>query len=620
MFRSYRLRIGQIFLCMLLSMVGWSLVQAQSALLQPDDTYEQPQGSLLQPSAPLVQPTLDAAPQQVFLAPEKAFQVSASMTDPRNVEIVVTIAPGYYIYRTSLSFLSKEASFDAPVMPAGKIKFDPNFNKELEIYDDKLTIQLPLSAQSPDQAFNLDMALQGCADQGLCYPLMHLSMALNPAKLDQVVKGVSVDLLHDPETDMGMIAQALLSNDLLVIIPLFVLLGLGLAFTPCVLPMVPILSAIIVGDQATPTKRRAFGLSLAYALGMACVYTLLGVAAGLMGEGLSAALQQPWVLSIFALVMVVLALPMFDVYQFQMPEKIQTSLARVSGHVGGGKTLGVFFMGMLSALIVGPCVAAPLAGILVYISQTRDALLGGVALFALAAGMSVPLLCIGASAGTLLPKAGAWMTTIKHFFGVLMLATAWWMMQSVLPVWVMMAGWAVLGIGYGCWLLFGTSSAWWAKAVGIIVLLLGAVQLVGVASGGRDVLRPFAHLQGSAQAPTHVQFTRIQSEAALEAALKAHAGQLVMLDFYADWCVSCIEMERYTFPDPQVKAKLDQMVLLQIDVTANNANDRAMLRRFGLFGPPGIMFFNRQGQEMPQRRVIGFQDANRFLQSLNALE
>jgi thiol:disulfide interchange protein DsbD len=382
--------------------------------------------------------------------------------------------------------------------------------------------------------------------------------------------------------------------------------------------MVPILSFIIAGEGAQTSRQRGLLLAVAYSLGMALVYTALGIAAGLIGEGLSATLQSPPILSAFAILMAVMALSMFDVYQLQVPASLQLALTRLSERQRGGKLLGVFVMGAISALIVGPCVAAPLAGALVYISQTRNVLIGGSALFAMAVGMSVPLLLVGISAGSLLPRAGAWMQTVKHFFGVLMLALALWMVSSLIPAWLLMLGWGLLGAGYGVFLMRDTSLGWRARMMGTIFIALGGVQLLGLATGGRDAWSPLSQLRGQQHQKT--EFTRVRSVAELDAALANTGGRRVMLDFYADWCVSCIEMEKFTFTTPEVKEKLDQMLLLQADVTANNADDKALLKRFGLFGPPGIILFDAHGTESRGTRVIGYQSPAQFLQSLQKAE
>jgi thiol:disulfide interchange protein DsbD len=427
--------------------------------------------------------------------------------------------------------------------------------------------------------------------------------------------------LTSPPSELSGIAALLQGGRLLAIVPAFILLGLGLAFTPCVLPMVPILSSIIVGEGRQTGRARGFVLSLSYSLGMAIVYTLLGVAAGLLGEGLAAALQNPWVLGAFALLIAAMALSMFGVYQLQVPAALQTRLADASGRQASGKLAGVFVMGAISALIVGPCVAAPLAGALVYISQTRDVLVGGTALFAMAVGMSVPLLLVGVSAGSLLPRAGMWMEAVKRFFGVLMLAMALWMAAPVLPGLLQMLLWAALLLGYGFYLLRTTGKPrhWAAMALGAGAAVLGATQLVGLASGARDPLAPLARFTGAAQSQA-LAFTRIKTVAQLDAALAAANGKTAMLDFYADWCVSCKEMEKLTFVDPAVKARLANTLLLQVDVTANDADDRALLKRFGLFGPPGIILFDRTGRELADGRVIGYQDSQKFLASLGRLQ
>ncbi|MFZ6874836.1 protein-disulfide reductase DsbD [Undibacterium sp. Di27W] len=567
-----------------------------------------------------------------FLDPEEAFKVSARMVEPGMAEVTFAIADGYYLYRERFKFSSDDAKLGEIDIPKGKVKFDETFQKEVETYRKSLVVRIPVQAAAD---FTLNIGRQGCADGGLCYPPLETQLKLQiagastagaePAANVSANSAANVgtesnikatEASHDEET--SSISVALKSGRLVLILPLFLLLGLGLSFTPCVLPMVPILSFIIVGEGTGIKRSRGFLLSLCYALGMALVYTALGIAAGLVGEGLSATLQNPWVLGTFALLMVILSLSMFNVYQLQVPAALQTKLTQASEGQRNGKLVGVFLMGAISALIVGPCVAAPLAGALVYISQTRDVVVGGSALFAMAMGMSVPLLLVGISAGSLLPRAGMWMESIKRFFGVLMLAMALWMVSPVIPVWSQMLGWAILLIAYASYQLFFQRIGMFAKFVSVIFFLLGAVQLVGVATGGRDVFSPVAHLYGGSS--EHVKFTRVRRIAELDAALAQSKGKTAMLDFYADWCVSCKEMEKLTFPEAKVKARLDNMLLLQVDVTANNADDKALLKRFGLFGPPGIIFFDAQGKEIPGQRVIGYQNADKFLLSLTRTE
>ena len=425
--------------------------------------------------------------------------------------------------------------------------------------------------------------------------------------------------------ESGKIAATLKNAGFWANLAFFFLAGLGLSLTPCVFPMIPILSGIIAGQGHKISHGRGFALSLAYVLGMALTYAAAGVAAGMTGTLLAAALQNAWVLGAFALVFVVLSFSMFGFYELQLPTALQSKLSDEAGHLQGGRGIGVFLMGALSALIVGPCVAAPLAGALLYIGQTGDAVFGGAALFVMALGMGVPLIIVGLSAGTLLPKAGAWMEAVKKAFGVLLLATAVWLISPVIPAVAQMLAWAALLIIPAIYLhaldpLPPHAKGWqrfW-KGIGIVMLLTGAALLIGALAGGRDPLQPLAGLRGQALAAESKQlpFEPVRSVAELDAKVLA-AGQPVMLDFYADWCVSCKEMDRFTFADPAVQAKLAGFKLLRADVTANSPDDKALLARFGLFGPPGILFFDKSGKEIKTVRVVGFQDAVVFLQALS---
>jgi thiol:disulfide interchange protein DsbD len=547
-----------------------------------------------------------------FLDPAVAFKFSARMLDGQTAEVTYEIAPGYYMYREPFKFKASGATLGTPQLPAGKIKFDETFNKDVEMYRELITILVPVQG---DGAFTLTVTGQGCADKGLCYSPQDASA--------QLVAGGAVSAVSRPvgaaaapaTSELGLISGILGGGKLWVIIPAFIALGLGLAFTPCVLPMLPILSSIIVGEGTQVTRRRALSLSASYSMGMILVYTALGIAAGLIGEGLGATLQDPWVLRVVAVLIVAMALAMFGVYELQLPAALQTRLVRMSGRQSSGKLAGVFAMGALSALIVGPCVAPPLAGALVYIGQTRDLVVGGSALFAMALGMSVPLMLLGFSAG-LLPKNGAWMVEIKRFLGVVMLGLALWLAVSAMPSVLYMFGWMALLLVYGAYLLRG-SRKWPVLALGAAFALLGALQLVGLLSGARDV---FAPLEKLGRPPAHgLAFMRIKTSAELDAALAGAKGKTVMLDFYADWCVSCKEMEKLTFVVPAVKQRLAGSVLLQVDVTANDAADKDMLKRFTLFGPPAIIMFDGNGREITDSRVVGYQDSAKFLASLEKL-
>jgi thiol:disulfide interchange protein DsbD len=572
-----------------------------------------------------------------YLKPEEAFKFSARMQDAGTVAVTYEIADAYYMYRERFKFTADGATLGEPSFPAGKVKFDDTFQKNVETYRKTVTITIPVKSAG---LFTLNAQSQGCADAGLCYAPQDASARLMGGLADgppgptlgaapavsiappavTIAAPVAAPAAQPaPRSELGTIGAVLVGGKLLTIMSTFFVLGLGLAFTPCVLPMVPILSSIIVGEGAGARRMRGLVLSIAYVLGMAIVYTALGVGAGLAGEGLAAELQNPWMLGTFGLLIVAMALSMFGLYELQVPSALQSRLAKASGRQKSGKLTGVFVMGALSALIVGPCVAAPLAGALVYISQTRNVAIGGSALFAMALGMGVPLLLVGASAGSLLPRAGAWMNAVKRFFGVLMLAMAIWLVSPVLPAALQMVLWAALLLGYGFYLLRPARS-WGATAAGAAFAVLGVLQLIGLASGGRDPLAPLAHLNPGAPQIQALHFTRVKTVAQLDAALAQTGGKTAMLDFYADWCVSCKEMEKLTFVDPKVKARLAGSVLLQVDVTANDADDKAMLKRFNLFGPPGIILFDTRGQEIPDSRIIGYQDSEKFTESLARLK
>lgn len=597
-----------------------------------------------------------AADQDDFLPPEQAFRFAARTIDTRTVEVRFDVAPGYYMYRERFAFAAQPAQvrLGAPDLPAGKVKFDETFGKEMETYRDTVTIRVPVESAPADGKWTLAVTSQGCADKGLCYPPMESVYEVGGAGIGTLLGGrsnatsanvtpaiaaatpLSAGSEHRGAVvpadagkavdDSGRIAATLAGGHLLTIVALFFGLGLLLTFTPCVLPMVPILSSIVVGEHVH--RGRAFVVSLAYVLGMAVVYTAVGVAAGLIGEGLAATLQTPWVLALFAALMVALALSMFGLYELQLPQRWQTRLADSANRRPGGQIAGAAAMGAISALIVGPCVTAPLAGALAYIAQSGDAWTGGTALFAMAIGMGVPLLLVGVGAGNLLPRAGRWMEATKRVFGFLLLGVALWMIGPVLPPWLSMLGWATLLLVGAVFLRafdgLGAEPhpvARLGKGLGVLSALAGAILLVGLASGSRNPLQPLSHLvagvRDGAPAAEAVRFERVRSVAELDAriAQASAAGKPVLLDFYADWCVSCKEMERFTFSDPRVQARLADVVMLQADVTANNADDKALLKRFGLFGPPGIILFGDDGRELPVR-VIGYQAAGRFLASL----
>jgi len=574
---------------------------------------------------------LARAAEPELLEPDKAFRFAARLKDARSIEVIYQIAPGYYMYRDKFRFTLAPASAKAgaPQLPAGK-KHRDEFFGEVETYRGSLSILLPFEISDAGlPAIQLTAVSQGCADIGVCYvpheqkaELRLASLAAGAARGDATAGGFFGGGAAADDTSFARVFE----GGFWLVVASFFGFGLLLSFTPCVLPMVPILSGIIVGSGRAITKTRGFLLAAVYVLGMALTYAVAGVAAGLSGSMLSVALQSPWVLGAFALVFVALALAMFGFYELQMPVALQHRLADASNRFHGGHTVGVFVMGVVSALILGPCVAAPLAGALLYIGQSRDVVLGGSALFAMALGMGVPLLAVGASAGALMPKAGPWMETVKRSFGTVLLGMAIYLVSPFLTVPVQMFLWAALLIVTGIYLraidpLPATAHGFqrFSKGLGILALIAGLVYLVGALSGGRDILQPLSGLRvtDSGGASSETPFERIASVAELDERIRAAAGRTVMLDFYADWCVSCKEMERYTFSDERVRARFREMVLLQADVTANNAEHAALLRRFRLFGPPGIVFFDRDGREIPGLRVIGFQPADRFVPVLD---
>ena len=561
------------------------------------------------------------------LEPEQAYRYSVRTIDANTVEARWDIADDYYMYREKFRFSAEPATvkLGEPAFPAGKVKDDEFFGK-VETYRGAIAIRIPVEAGGAT-TFTLKAVSQGCWDQGICYPPTPQQAVVDLTRIEAATPIATAAAAPASSGDeSSRIADILKHGSFWLVIASFFGFGLLLCLTPCVFPMVPILSGIIVNHGHAVTHARAFWLSSAYVLGMAVTYAAVGVAAGFSGTLLSNALQNAWVLGGFALVFVILSLSMFGFYELQLPAALQSRLSEKANRQGGSFG-AIAIMGALSALIVGPCVAAPLAGALLYIAQTKDAVLGGAALFAMALGMGAPLILVGVFSRSLLPKAGPWMEAVKKFFGVLMLATALWLVSPVIPVWAQMLGWAALLIVPAIYMhaldpLPPHSNSWkrlW-KGIGVLMLLGGTAMLAGVLGGARDPLQPLGFLRAEATGGVspHLTFQRVASVTDLDArvAEAAARSQPVMLDFYADWCVTCKEMEKFTFADPRVQAKLAGVQLLQADVTGNSADDAALLKRFSLFGPPGIIFFGRDGQEIGGVKVVGYQDADRFLATL----
>jgi len=560
-----------------------------------------------------------------FLPMDEAFVFSATSSSPDRVTLRWDIADEYYLYRDKVKVAVPDggATLGAPQFPDGKLHVDEYFGEQV-VYYGQAVVTVPVSAAPGTRELALDVSYMGCADAGLCYPptTKRITVALGASPPEAAPAGPAAGSPMRSEQDL--LADKIRSGNLLAVLATFFGAGLLLAFTPCVLPMVPILSGIIVGaGRDKPISRgRAFSLSFAYVMGMAITYTIAGAVFAAAGQQAQAFFQKPWIIVLFAALFVLLALAMFGVFNLQVPAALQARIADASNKQKQGTLLGTAVMGALSSLIVTACVAPPLVAALAVIGQSGDVFRGGAALFALSLGMGVPLLIVGASAGQLLPKAGPWMDAVKAVFGVMLLAVAVWMLGRILPGPVTLALWAILAFisGFCLWTMGsremrGTTAV--RRGLGALAIVYGVLMLVGALSGRSDPLQPLAGFGsggGHAAAEQHTAFKRIKTVADLEREVAAASavGKPVMLDFYADWCVSCIEMEKFTFTDPGVQAEFDRAVLLQADVTANDAEDQALLKHFSILGPPTIVFFDANGRERPEFRVVGFKKAEEF--------
>ena len=572
-----------------------------------------------------------ADPAGPALQPDEAFVYEAIGMSTETALVRFTARPGYYLYLDKFEFrVDGDDGFVIREvdLPGGVIKEDPEFGSVPVYYGQ---VEIPVRFNRPAGSavdLTLEASFQGCRDGDICYPPMTRSVTFEMPAAGEVIgskaesyRGAAIELATTPAatpqvpySEQDRLARLLTENPISALFWFFVA-GLMLAFTPCVFPMIPILSGIIAGQGEHLTTARAFWLSLVYVLAMAVTYTIAGVLAGLFGQNLQAVFQNPWILSVFVLIFILLALSMFGFYELQLPGRLQTRLADASNRQQGGQLWGVAVMGFLSALIVGPCVAPPLMAALIVIGASGDATLGGAALFAMSMGMGVPLILFGVSAGKLVPRSGAWMETVKAVFGVGLLALAIWMLERILPGAIIMLLWGALAIGCAVYLgalerIEAGASGWkrlW-KTLGLVLLVLGVLELIGAAAGGDYWLRPLEGIRGtggSAADSSHIEFRRIKSLDDLDQAL-VDGGKGSMLDFYADWCVECKRMERNTFPEPEVRALLDQLQLLQADVTRNDDEDKALMQAFGIIGPPAILFFDRQGQEMRAYRLVGY--------------
>ncbi len=573
---------------------------------------------------------------------EEAYQFSAEVESPEQLRLLWRIADETYLYYDKLEVKLIDAegisignyNLPKPTVKQDALRPDGTIG-ELAVFYDDIDLLVPLIRTNITASpIELEIKYQGCADLGICYPpvtqktTLNLPAATKPTAISDAPLNLATPSITTEEVvaEQDRLADILVNESIWLVVAVFFGAGLALALTPCIFPMIPILSGIIAGHGTKITQSKAFILSLVYVLAMAITYTSIGIAMGLLGGNLQVAFQDPWVLSAFVAVFVFLALSMFGFYELQLPHGLQTKLTAVSNKQRSGSLVGVAIMGFLSALIVGPCVAPPLAAALIVIGQTGDWMRGGISLFALSMGMGTPLLILGASAGKLLPKAGAWMDAVKAVFGVGLLAVAIVMLERIIPAPVSMALWGILlvvsAIYMGALRVLPIEASGWDhlwKGLGVVMMIYGALMLVGTAAGGKDTVQPLRGLglgaAVSTTAPAHVAWKSIKSVADLDRELAAASaqGKPVMLDFIADWCVSCKEMERYTFSDPKVINVLSNYQLLQADVTAYDEIDKALIEgRFGLAGPPGIIFYDRNGQERRNHRLVGFMAADEF--------
>ena len=554
-----------------------------------------------------------------LLLPDQAFQFTSKVKKADRLLLSWDIANGYYLYRNKFKFVSLTPGIKVgePSFPASHTKHDEFFGN-VEIFRDHLEVEVPLQRQDPKlNKLMLELTFQGCADAGVCYMPIQKTVSFDLS--DESFNWWGTTSTPDKTTpfisEQNRIAASLKTGSVWLIALSFLGFGILLAFTPCIFPMLPILSGIIVGQGSNLNTRRAFWLSLSYVLASALTYTVFGVLAGLFGSNLQALFQEPWVIIAFSGVFVVLALSMFGGFQFQIPSFIQTKVMAISSRQQGGSLLGAVMMGILSALAIGPCVTAPLTGALIYIGQTGDAFLGGLALFALGLGMGIPLIIIGTYAGKLLPRAGAWLNITKVIFGIGLLAVAVWLLSRIMPPTATLALWSLLVIFPVMLMLW--KKRW--KGAGLLTAAYGILLWVGVSTNQPDALRPLlcnVAVACKEQLSLTLKFKKIGTVQELQQNLaEAHAHkQWVMLDFYADWCASCTEMALYTFADPTVREALSQVRLVQADVTRNSPTDQALLRQFNLIGPPAILFFGPDQQERNAYRVVGYLKADKFLE------
>ena len=567
---------------------------------------------------------------RAFLMPNEAFKPSATVDDNSNIVVDIVLGKDIYLYENELKISLKEN--DAVAIESIKLPQSVMHEKDkVFMASPHVLVKLKkLSSTDETVKVDLDLAFQGCSQKGLCYEPQEHSYTLNvdTGKIvsDKASKSADMQL---SETDS--IANTLKSGNILFTLGMFLIFGLLLSMTPCVFPMIPIISSVIVSQGEGLTTKRAFFLSIVYVLSMSVAYTIAGVLAGLFGANLQAALQTPWVIYSFAGIFVLLSLSMFDLYELQVPNFIQSKISSATSNKGG--IIGVAIMGFLSALIVGPCVAAPLAGALVYIGQTGDALLGGAALFMLSLGMGLPLIAVGTGAGKFMPRPGGWMDMVKTVFGFMMLGVAVWMVSRVLDEGIIMMLWAVLAIAAGVQfgaleplqVENGTRENSVAKIFAVIIMLYGVLLFIGALSGSKSVLSPLDQFTSKAVASEvksntdELKFKVVTNLNDLDAELAKAKGKNVILDFSASWCTACKEFDEITFKDKAVVAKMKEFVLLRADLSANTDEQKAMSKRYGVFGPPVVIFIDKEGKVLESNTVTGYKEPKEFMKHLEAI-
>jgi thiol:disulfide interchange protein DsbD len=569
-----------------------------------------------------------------LLPPDEAFPLTVSVSGPQQVTLNFGTKPGYYLYRDRFSFAVDGVPVKPDQMPVAEAKDDPTFGM-VQVYHRPVQLHIPLS-RVITSSIVLAVTSQGCADLGVCYPPLTRSyrIAADGAITSMPHNGGVTTTSDSSEptvagenralTVFGLNVQPANGLGLLELLG-FLLAGLLMAATVCMYPLIPIVAAVIGGAREPSSPWRGFALSFAYVQGLAVMYAFAGTVAALVGIPLVAVTQKPWVLAGFGVLMVVFALGMFGLFKVQLPANWQTRLTEWSNRLPGGRTVPVFVMGMLSALIVGPCSTPVLAGALLYIANSHDVVGGALALYVMGIGIGLPLLLVGTFGARILPRSGHWMVAVQNTLGVMLLAAALWFVYSLLPDWLLMVLVALLLAGCGMMLRAidplpsdapGVLRV--GKALGVLLLVAAIAELVGVASGNFDVLQPLRSVtQGApSEKVSTAQFEPIQTTAELDRALQTARGQPVMVDFYADWCISCKELERFTFTDARVVSEFAHWKLLRIDVTKNSPEDAAMLRRFGLFGPPALVFYDREGHQQIDAQLVGFVGADAFLAHL----